>query len=92
MNGGSYFSNDLVSYYNNASIHNKEKNKIILTSLEDQVLNLLCKGFSLNEIAVKLAVSNKIIEAQCNNLSAKTNTRNAVGLVLFAIKNKMVTI
>jgi len=92
MNGGTYFAPELISYYNRVCIDHSEKRRIELTAGEETVLNLLCKGFSIKEIASKLSVSIKFVDEQCSQLSAKTATHNAVGLVLFAIKHKMVTV
>jgi len=90
MNEGTYLAPELVSYYNRASMVQKDFRKISLTAGEETVLNFLCKGYSLKEIAEKLMVSPNFVDIQCKNLSEKTSTKNAVGLVLYAIKNKMV--
>jgi len=92
INGGTYLAPELVTYYNKVSMVQKDMRKIALTAGEETVLNLLCKGFSLKEIADKLMVSPNFVDIQCKNLSEKTSTKNAVGLVLYAIKNKMVSI
>jgi len=92
VNGGTYFSPELISFYNRTGISTTSKSSINLNAQEDKVLHLLCKGLSLKEISEKIALPFSTVETICTTLSVKTNTRNAVGLVLFAIKNKLVII
>ena len=92
INGGTYLSPELISYYNKSSISQSSKYKINLTSQEEKVLHFLCQGLSIKEIHNKTNFQIPEIEHIFNTLSVKTNTRNAVGLVLFAIKNKLVVI
>jgi len=66
--------------------------RIDLTDRELEVLELLCKGLSVSEIANKLFLSVKTIEAHRSKLILKTETKNTIGLILFAIKNKIVSI
>ena len=91
-NGGNYFAPELISFYNRITIEAKVKKQITLTGVEEKVLKLLCQGLSLKEISDRLWLEFSVVESACNHMSEKTNTKNAVGLVLFAIKNKMVTI
>lgn len=91
-NGGTYIAPELISFYNKAKISSQIRESLSLTALENNVLQLLCTGKSLHEIANELLVDISIIEKQCEYLSTKTKTKNAVGLVLFAIKNNLVKI
>ena len=64
--------------------------KIILSEKETEVLRLLCKGLSNNEIADKLFISVRTVEGYRNKLLQKTNSSNVLNLVIFALKNKLV--
>lgn len=94
--GESYFSSDLLR---NLIIElNKSKNQmdcngniIAFTEREEQILKLICQGYSSNEIAEKLFLSNRTIDNYRSKLLHKTYTKNTVGLVIFAIKNKIIT-
>lgn len=94
--GGSYFSNELLikiiqSYNTEDSL--KDVNMVLkleLTKRETEVLALLCKGHSITEIANQLFLSNKSIEAYRSRLIEKTNSKNTISLVLYAIKNKLI--
>jgi DNA-binding NarL/FixJ family response regulator len=60
-----------------------------LTAREKEVLKLICKQFNSHEIAEKLFLSNRTVEGHRNNLLLKTGSRNTAGLVLFALKHKL---
>ncbi|MBN2767452.1 MAG: response regulator transcription factor [Paludibacteraceae bacterium] len=62
------------------------------TLREKEVLKYLCAGLSVSEIGEKIFLSVKTIEAHRSTLLRKTNTRNTINLVLFAIKSKLVEI
>lgn len=61
----------------------------LLTGREKEVLKLICKQLSSNEIAEQLFLSNRTVEGHRNNLLLKTGSRNTAGLVLYALKHKM---
>lgn len=71
----------------------KEKKELLkLTDRETEILHLLCQGLNNNEIADKLCVSLRTIETTKFRLMQKTLTRNNAGLIIWAIKNKIVTV
>ena len=63
-----------------------------ISSRELEVLELICKGLSNKEIADQLFISIKTVEGHKSKLMIKTETKNTVSLVLFALKNKLVKI
>jgi DNA-binding NarL/FixJ family response regulator len=66
--------------------------KITFSEKETEVLRMLCKGFSNNDIADKLFMSVRTVEGYRNKLLQKTNSPNVIHLVLYALKNKLVII
>lgn len=95
--GESYFSSELlrkiiIDLSKPTPKSQSEVIKIDLTERELEVLKLFCNGLSVSEIAEKLFLSVKTIEAHRSKLIFKTESKNTIGLVLFAIKNKIVTI
>jgi DNA-binding NarL/FixJ family response regulator len=90
--GGSHFSSEFVHKMLDADNEkeNQQKTKITLTARETEILNCLCCGFSAQEIADKLCISIKTVEHYRSKLLDKTETKNTVGMVLFAIKNGLV--
>jgi DNA-binding NarL/FixJ family response regulator len=96
MNDQSYFSPKLLQQVaiNIPEMEAKQKlmNKLELTEREIEVMNLICKGFSNNEISESLFVSVKTVETHKTRLLKKTGTKNSTGLILFALKNKLIEI
>jgi DNA-binding NarL/FixJ family response regulator len=89
LNGKTYFSQELLLKL----IRNRKANaQISLTHREQEVLNLICQGFSSMEIALKLFLSERTVESHRANLLDKTGCRNSLSLVLFAFRNNLVTI
>ncbi|MBD98731.1 MAG: DNA-binding response regulator [Verrucomicrobia bacterium] len=60
-----------------------------LSDREIEVLQLLCKQYNNNEIASKLCISKRTVDGYRCKLLDKTGSKNTVGLVLFAVKNKL---
>lgn len=93
MNGNNYFSPEILTGLvrsinrKKTTVHHDE-----LSERELEVLYQICKGLSNQEIADKLHISKRTVDKHRENLLAKTNSKNTVGLVMFAIKNKIVGI
>jgi DNA-binding NarL/FixJ family response regulator len=64
--------------------------KVSFTEKEMEVLRLLCKGFTNNDIAEKLFLSVRTVEGYRNKLLQKTGSANTINLMLYALKNKIV--
>jgi DNA-binding NarL/FixJ family response regulator len=61
-----------------------------LTRREKEVLELICKEHTTPEIAHQLFLSERTVEGHRNNLLLKTGARNTAGLVIFALRNKLI--
>jgi DNA-binding NarL/FixJ family response regulator len=61
-----------------------------LTKREVEVLELVCKQMTTEEIAEKLFISMKTVNGHRNNLLQKTGSRNVAGLVLYAMKRNLI--
>ena len=61
-----------------------------LNEKEHKLIRLICKGLSNKELAETLFLSVKTIESQKKKLMQKTNAKNTAGLIIWAIKNKVV--
>jgi len=92
--GGTYFSQQLLqNIIINISnpVVKGSRNKIVeLTRREEEILALICKGYSNKEIADALFISQKTVEGHKSNLMDKTNTKSAINLMLFAIKHQLI--
>lgn len=97
-NGGNYFSPDLLRTVIiemqgiEAEIIKDRNDFLKLTERETKVIALLCQGLTNKEIAEKLFVSLRTIEVSKSKLMQKTKTRNNASLIIWSIKNNLVTI
>lgn len=62
------------------------KCKISITQRENEVLQLICKGSSNNEIAKELEISERTVEGHRANLLNKSDCKNTASLAIFAVK------
>lgn len=63
---------------------------IPLTDREKEVLLLIIKEFSNQEIADQLFISKRTVDAHKRNLLEKTGAKNVAGLVIFALNNGII--
>jgi DNA-binding NarL/FixJ family response regulator len=63
-----------------------------LTKREAEILQLICEQMSSSEIGDKLFISSRTVEGHRNNILLKTGCKNIAGLVVYAIKNKLVAL
>ena len=98
IRGENYFSGEFLQHI----ILNTSKLQIItdnfsginvdFTDKELEIMKCFCEGLTATEIAEKLHRSIKTIEAHRSKLLQKTDSKNTINLVLYAIKNKLVNI
>jgi DNA-binding NarL/FixJ family response regulator len=62
----------------------------LLTQRELEVLDLICKQYTAQEIGEKLYISTRTVDGHRNNLLEKTGMKNTAGLVVFSIKNNLI--
>jgi len=95
LTGKSYFSDDvtetimkgLMSQRTGSKKAKKEIPKI--SKREKEVLDLIVKEHTTQEIAKKLFISLKTVESHRSNLLAKMNARNTAGLVRITMEHKL---
>jgi len=61
-----------------------------LTDREIEVLKLIAQEYSSPEIADILNISQSTVDTYRKSLLKKTNVKNAVGLAMYAVKNKII--
>ncbi|RYY31645.1 MAG: response regulator transcription factor [Chitinophagaceae bacterium] len=93
--GGEYFSSevnitDTEQDFRLTITVDDKKVEEILSKREIEILTLICKEFSNAEIAARLFLSVSTVETHRKNLIAKLGVNNTVGLVKFALKNKLI--
>ena len=87
LKGGTYFSQELLL---NIIRKESQANSVKLTRREKEVLELLSKGHSNQEISGILNISQRTVERHRTILLEKTSSRNSVSLIVYAIKNKLI--
>ena len=65
-------------------------NEVVLNEKEKEVIRLLCMEFTATEIAQKMEISPRTVEAIKDRLMERFGTKNTAGLVFFAVKNNLI--
>ncbi len=68
-----------------------QERKPILSSRESEVLNLIAQEYSNSQIAEKLFISERTVEAHRRNIFIKTKTKTIVGLMKLAIEKGLLS-
>lgn len=64
--------------------------EIVVSDREKEVLSLVCMEFTAQEIAQKMEISTRTVEAIKDRLMERFGVKNSVGLVFFAMKNSLI--
>lgn len=86
--GNVYFPPFVARYM--AESFYKPATNIKLNAREKEFLKLASSELTYKEIADKMCVSLRTVDGYRDNLFVKLNVKNRVGLVLYAVKNKLV--
>ena len=62
-----------------------------LTPREKEILDLICKQYTSQEISKRLSISPRTVEVHRKNVIEKAKVKNTAGLVIFAMKNHLVS-
>jgi DNA-binding NarL/FixJ family response regulator len=95
---GFYYDAQVMKFIHEGLLNNSDQNKksnfdmTYFTKREKEVLELICKQFTTNEIGEKLFISPRTVDGHRNNLLLKTESKNLAGLVVYAIQNKLVNL
>lgn len=89
LEGRAYFSPELMLKLLRSK---KQETSIKVTERERELITLICKGFSTNEIAKQLNRSISAVEKARADLLVKTKTPNSTALAVYAIKHNLVNL
>lgn len=64
--------------------------EVVLSEREKEVLTLVCMEFTATEIATKMDISARTVEAIKDRLMERFGVKNSVGLVFYAMKNSLI--
>lgn len=91
-----YYLNNFVNRILIKKAHAKQKtipslnSEITVTDKERDVLRYICMEFTAQEIAQKMEISPRTVEAIKDRLMERFGSKNTAGLVFFAVKNNLV--
>lgn len=95
VKGENYFSYDILQTISEAELKSnvlvKQEESVSqhLTTREKEILQYFCEGLSVSEIATRLFLSVKTIEAHRASLLKKTKTQNTINMILYSIKHNL---
>lgn len=90
--GSSYFSSELLNYVLANINDSKGANTLDLSDDETNILKFFTKSMSDDEIAKELNIQTANVDEIRKKLMKKTGCNNTAALVMFAIKNKIVSL
>jgi DNA-binding NarL/FixJ family response regulator len=91
-----YYLSNFVNRILIKKAHSKQKtlpslnNDITISDKEKDVLKFICMEFTAQEIAQKMDISPRTVEAIKDRLMERFGSKNTAGLVFFAVKNNLV--
>ncbi|CAM1334647.1 response regulator transcription factor [Tenacibaculum aestuariivivum] len=91
MNNGFYHTKNVTTLLLDSVLGKNAKNKVSFKDNELAFMKLACTELTYKEIADKMFLSPKTIDGYRDSLFTKLNVRNRVGLVIYAVKNKIYT-
>ena len=91
--GGSFFSQELLQHLvGSLKTSRHDQPEELLSDREKEILLLICKGLSNQEIGDWLFISKRTVDKHRANILEKTGCKNTANLVVWAIKNSVVAI
>lgn len=85
-NGGNYFSEDILKELENCRLNAVEKDGLMLSTREIEIIRLISKGMTNKEIASELFISEFTVSTHRKNIFRKTETHNVASLIALATK------
>lgn len=76
--------------YSKQKFNHSLASEIVLSDREKEALTLVCMEFTATEIAAKMNISARTVEAIKNRLMERFGVKNSIGLVFYAMKNQLI--
>jgi len=95
MNTGFYLNNFvnrvlIKKNYSKQKFNPNLNTEIVISDREKEVLSLVCMEYTAQEIAQRMEISPRTVEAIKDRLMERFGVKNSVGLVFFAMKNSLI--
>ncbi|OFX26456.1 MAG: hypothetical protein A2041_00510 [Bacteroidetes bacterium GWA2_31_9b] len=98
LNGNDFFSpelmkNIIINFGSTKEIKTDKGPKYInLSNRENDVLKLICNGFTTKEISNMLFISTRTVEGHKSRIMDKLDAQNTANIIIQAIRNKLIDI
>ena len=93
ISGNNYFSQEIFQrLIQGLGRKQQKKENTELSTREEEIVYLICKGLSNQEIADKLYLSKRTVDKHRENILHKTQSKNTAGIVMYAVKNGIVEV
>jgi DNA-binding NarL/FixJ family response regulator len=89
LSGETYFSQELLL---NVIRESTLADPVKLSRREKEILSLISTGLSNQEISAVLNISQRTVERHRTHLLEKTGSKNSIRLIIYALKNKLISI
>jgi DNA-binding NarL/FixJ family response regulator len=93
---GFYFEKNLTSIIheiqNNVSLKFDEKQEVIFTAREKEILSLTAMGYKAKEIADKLFISTKTVNAHKQNIQQKYGFETMMSAIMYCIHHRIISV
>ena len=68
----------------------KKDPSLLFTDREREVIRLICRQYTAQEIGVQLFLSKRTVEGYRTRILEKMDVKNTAGVVVFALKHSMI--
>jgi DNA-binding NarL/FixJ family response regulator len=94
MNGSTHYGREVLNVMLQKMQLDKKKDEVkkVLSARELEILQLIIGEHSNEQIGEKLFISKRTVETHRANILEKTNCHNIIGLIKYAVRNKLVTL
>ena len=96
--GTKFFCNDIVAQMRkeninpeNISFKSLDPNPVSLSERELQIIRFIAEGYTNSQIAAIVYLSNHTVNTHRKNIMKKLGVNNTAGIVMYAVKEQMVT-
>ncbi len=84
--GGIYFSDELIEELQSCREIVSQKDQLMLSDREIEIVRMVCRGLTNKEIATDLYISEFTVSTHRKNIFRKTDTHNVASLIALATK------
>lgn len=70
---------------------NRKKEVVEFSDREMEIIKLICKQFTAQEMGESLFLSRRTVEGYRTRILEKMNVKNTAGVVIYALKNKLIS-